>query len=149
MLYHYTDRDSASDIMRDNVLRAHPVLIRTALIGGEEIALAPAVWFTPLDTPAPTILAKLRLFGWPVDKPGMIWRFGVADDVASLDLPAWAHPHGYNPELFRWMLLTAQLVGEDWQQWRLSAADVPRVEWLAVEELQGDGWHPVTEGAAP
>jgi len=130
MLWHYTDRDSAADIRRQGVIRAQPVIVHTALFGGEEVQLAPAVWFTRADTLPPTIRAKLLVGGWPLDLPGMVWRFGVAEATAPLDLPAWAHPHGYPPALFRWMLATAHLGGEDWQDWRLSAVDVPARLWL-------------------
>jgi hypothetical protein len=139
MLYHYTDRDSAAEIVRDGVIRAEPVIVMSALIGGREIELAPAVWFTIADE-CPTVLAKMQVGGWPIDKPGMVWRICVEDTVAPLDLAAWAHPHDYDPQIFRWMLLTAQFAGEDWTAWRLCGADVPREQWVAMQSLCGGEW---------
>lgn len=140
MIYHYTDRDSAADAVREKLLKAHPVLVRTQLIGGEELSLAPAVWFTTASTPPSTMLAKLTLGGWPLDKPGMIWRFVVADEAAPEALDQWAERHGYEPEAFRWMLFTARLAGEDWQQWRVRDDGVPAEKWLAVESLANGIW---------
>jgi len=142
MLYHYTDRDSAREIIEAGALRAEPVRVRTALIGGEELLLARCVWFTRSAEVSPTVKAKLAVAGWPLDRPEMLWRFGVADGAVPLDLPAWAYPHGYDPQLFRWMLVTAHVAGERWEDWRLSDADVPRERWLAVESLGAGGWAP-------
>lgn len=143
MLYHCTDAGSAREILADGVIRARAVEVYRDHLGparGEPpVQLAPAVWFTRADS-CPTVAAKLRLAGWPLEKPGTLWRFAVADETVPLDLPAWARPHGYAPSLFRWMLLTAELAGEDYEDWRLAAGGVPREQWLAVESLQGEGW---------
>lgn len=140
LLWHYTDRDSAADAIRDKLLKAHPVIVRSALIGGEEILLDNAVWFTVAETFPPTVLAKLTLGGWPLDKPGILWRIGVADEVAPEDLPDWAFRRQYETSLFRWMLLTAHLAREDWEQWRLCDEAVEASKWLAVQSLHGDTW---------
>lgn len=139
MLWHYTDRDSAADIRGDRRIKAHPVLVRTALVGGDEVSLAGAVWFTPSDG-CPTVLAKLAFHGWPVGRPGVVWRFGVADEAVPDDLPAWAFDRGYDPGVFRWMLMTAHLAGENWEAWRLHGDDVPEREWLSVQSLNGGTW---------
>jgi hypothetical protein len=139
MIWHYTDRDSAADIRRDNLIRAHPVVIHTQILGGQPVSLAPAVWFTRADD-CPTVLAKLTYAGWPLQQPGIIWRFGVDEATVPLDLPAWALPHQYDPKLFQFMLWTAQLAGDNWQDWCLSPTDVPRTAWLAVQSLQPYGW---------
>lgn len=141
MLYHYTNRDSAADARRDGVLRAYPVIVCKDLFGRESAELAPAVWFTTeADRPSLTVLAKMQINGWPLDKPGMVWRFAVDDAVAPLTLDQWAYPHEYEPALFRWMMATAHMAGESWEDWRLSAVDVPAEQWLAVQSLHGDRW---------
>lgn len=143
MIYHYTDRDSARKILLSGVIRARPVMVYTSLFGGfiePGTKLAPAVWFTTSDSPAPTVVASMMVAGWPIDRPGMIWRFGVADRTVADDLVAWAEPRGYSPDLFSMMLRTAALAGDKWDDWRLSPVDVSRADWLAVQSLHGDRW---------
>lgn len=127
MLYHYTDRVSAAEILRDGVIKAHPVVVYPHLLGGEPIVLDKAVWLTTSPVASATVAVKLHLAGWPVDEPGAVWRLAV-DDETLPDLVDWAFARDYDPALFRWMVRTAKLVGEYWIDWRLASADVPCVE---------------------
>ena len=56
-------------------------------------------------------------------------------------LDEWAEHHGYEAGMFRWMLLTAHLANEDWEQWRLSNEDVLAEKFLVVQSLESQGWH--------
>lgn len=140
MIYHYTDRESARRIIAAGLLIARPVQVWADLIGplrgDRPTDLAPAVWFTASKSCSPTVLVRMSLDGWAA---GDLWRFGIADETAG-DLIDWAEPHQYSPALFRWMLITAQLAGEDFADWRLCPRDVPRESWVCVQSLRGESW---------
>lgn len=145
LIYHYTDRDSARAAIAARALRAAPVAVYNTLFGaftGPPRVLGAAVWFTASETPSQTVLVRLALEGVRVSDPGEIWRFAAADDTATDDLPAWAEARGHGPDLFHWMVATARIVGENYEDWRLSSVDVPRERWSAVESLHGDRWIP-------
>jgi hypothetical protein len=138
MLYHYTDRSSAALICQEGVIKAKPVYVFDALLGGQETKLAPAVWLTCCGDGCPTVEISLALHGWPLNEPLMFWRFCVDDEIGKDDLEAFAHRHGYDESLFQYMLLTSMVAGEDWRDWRLSRGDV--TSWVQVEALEKSGW---------
>lgn len=138
MLYHYTDRDTTADIKRDKVIRASDVVVYDQLVGGKPIVLAKATWFTTADK-CQTVEAKLLIAGWPLHQAGILYRFAIEDSVAPMDLPEWAYSHEYDPQLFRWMLLTAQLAGENWENWRLVDGDVPIEKISFVQSRDANG----------
>lgn len=133
MLYHYTDCVTAREIIAAGQINANPVIVYRDLLGREKIELARAVWLTTAEVPPPTVLAKLIVAGWSVDQ---VWRFVV--DVEALDLPDWAGQHDYDPGLFRWMMLTATMAGENWENWRLTNDAIAK--WASVESFQGNIW---------
>lgn len=139
MIYHYSDRDTARDIRQSGEIRTAPVRVYADVLGGGGRELAPAAWFTKAED-CPTVRAKLLSGGWPLLQPRMFWRFQFPDDAAPLELPTWACEHEYDPGLFRFMLLTAMLAGEDWSDWRLSNDPVSLDLCQAIEYREDGQW---------
>lgn len=140
MIYHYTFAELGERILKDGVIRARPVLVFLDLIGTDALELAPVVWFTKSSDPSPTVLLSGAATGFNVNSPGSVWRFTAEDSVAKKDLVDWACSHSYQTTLFRFMLLTSRLAGEDYEQWRLAEKNVPIEEWVAVERLINGQW---------
>jgi hypothetical protein len=144
VIHHYTDRDSAAAILRGGAILPHPVPVYAdfdgPMTGARPTVLDSVVWFTAASEPSQTTFVKLMLDGLSPGVPGDIWRFSVDDATAPEGLIAWAGARGYPPALFRWMILTAHLVHEDYTAWRLSSVAVARTAWRSVQSLHGRDW---------
>ncbi|HKI36060.1 MAG TPA: hypothetical protein VKA46_29660 [Gemmataceae bacterium] len=138
MIYHYTV--AGLGVRRLGLLQALPLLVYRDLLCRESVPLGPVVWFTTSPVLDRAVACKAMLDGITPDQPGAFWRFAVAESAAPLSLPEWAQRRGHPPELFRWMLLTAQLAGSDYRDWRLAEGDVPARLWQAVEVWDGRDW---------
>ena len=142
-IYHYTTRDAAAAIVRDGVIRPHPLAVFASFEGpvtGERPSiLRPVAWFTTSAAPSWTVTVKMRLDSRGIH-PGDIWRFVVDDEIVPLGIAEWAALNEYPATLFLWMLYSAALTGDCWEDWRLTSDVVSRSHWLAVESLHDGEW---------
>ena len=106
-IYHYTTRDAAAAIVRDGVIRPHPLAVFASFEGpvtGERPSiLRPVAWFTTSAAPSWTVTVKRRLDSRGIH-PGDIWRFVVDDEIVPLGIAEWAALNEYPATLFLWML---------------------------------------------
>lgn len=132
MLYHYTDRITADGIVQAGVIRAASATLHLDMWGKDKgRETPPIVWLTASETPDPTVLAKLRVAGWPLAK-GDVRRFVFSDDYPCLTFNAWVNRTGIPPEWFRWMKATARLAKSNVADWRVVEGDASG--WLRVED---------------
>jgi hypothetical protein len=136
MLYHYTDRASAADICRERVIRAAPLRLHRDLLARDiGMETVPLVWLTTNPVLEGTVAAKMLSAGWPSRLTGDLWRFTVAETVATQSLPEFVQAQGMDPSWWQWTVRTAALAFSDYSMWRVSLADIAQRDWKAVEAL--------------
>jgi len=139
MLYHYTDRLSAIDIRREGAIRATPLALHRDMFARDEgLRTDPLIWLTTSGSPDGTVLAKMRLGGWPTTMAGNLFRFVVGADYPAKTLDEYFESTGVDPGWWKWAIATGELAGSRSEDWRLCLADIPVADWLAVEVLQDD-----------
>lgn len=139
MIYHYTDRLSAADIRRDGFIRAYPLTLHRDMFArdaGKDTV--PLVWFTMSGSPDATVLAKLKLGGWPMPPFGDLYRFVLPADYPAAErwIAGECDPVlGCEPIWWQWTLGTAEMAGSRRDDWRLVLWDVPLSDVIAIEVL--------------
>lgn len=95
----------------------------------------PLVWLTINPIMDLTVISKMMAGGWPQSLVGDLWRFVVADDHPCQSLGEYVDSIGMDPDWWDWTVRTGDMAGSNYTTWRLCAADIPAVDWLAVESL--------------
>jgi len=145
MIYHYTTRLIGMRIRRAGFIKALPMLLYLDLMATRERQLSPVVWFTVSEELDGPIRVKGMVDGITVEQPGAFWRFCFPDEIAPDNLPTWADRHGHHQDLFYYMIMTADMAGSEYPDWRLSETDVSLTHCLAIEHLVKGEWLPVSE----
>jgi len=75
MLYHYTDIESAGDIIRDGVIRATRIVLYRDMMPDPSRSreIGPLVWLTINPILDGTVLAKMRAVGWTDIMERLAW----------------------------------------------------------------------------
>ncbi len=143
-LYHYTNRLSGAEIVRDGVIRAASLTLHDDFFCRDAgHRTLPMVWLTTNGTPDGTVIAKLVASGWSLDARN-IWRIVLPDAYPCQCLDAYSESAGIKWERWRWVVSTARLASSDWRDWRIVPRDIPVTDWLRVEHMAGnDHWIPV------
>lgn len=124
MLYHYTDKTSAAEIIRDGVIRAYPTTLYLSMFGdGESIDTPPVVWLTKSATLDGTVAVKLRCAGWSAEDVRRI-AVEVSD---AMDIAEFIKQSQIKKDWFMWSLITARLAGSDARDWRIVTRDVTEI----------------------
>lgn len=140
LLFHYTSRAAAIEILRSGVLRAFPVVAQD-FRQPVTTQLAPAVWLTRRPQPSPMVLARMLLDGLAPEQDGACWRFLI--DGRKYPLPSlgsWILGNGYAPRLFVWLMTAASFVGDDFNDWHLSPEDIPLGQLAGVQSFRAGEW---------
>ena len=139
MIWHYTERLSAADVLHEGVIRAKPkTLHKDAFARDRGIDTVPVVWFTASNEPDATVLAKMKIGGWPMPPIGDLYRFALPDDYPVERIPDDEGPVlGIATEWWFWTVMTAQMAGETLADTRMILRDVPLSDVIAVEVLSG------------
>ena len=138
MLYHYTDRLSTADIVRDKIIRAMPATLHRDMLGQDAgYQTEPIVWLTTNPILDGTVFVKMLSGGWPKDMEGNLCRFCLRVNYPSLTLADFVRETGMDANLWQWAVRTGKMAGSHYTTWRLCRHDVPSTEWLAVEKLRG------------
>lgn len=146
MLYHYTDRLSAADIISDGVILARPQTLHRDMFARDKgLTTTPIVWLSTESDGDGTVAAKMIASEWPPGLIGDLCRFSVADTHPCQTLDEYILTIGMDPIWWKWVVLTGRLAGSDWNTWRLCVADIRSADWLAVDVLTRQGWRTFQE----
>jgi hypothetical protein len=141
MLYHYTDRLSAAEIIRDGSIRAQKLTlykdVRGKAGGSRGYETPPLVWLTINPIIEPTVCTKLIAGGWQKDFVNDLWRFSLPAEYAPMGLAEYSDAHCIDPSWWMWVVRSGALVGSDYTTWRLHPRRIPREDWVSVEILSG------------
>lgn len=136
MLYHYTDRHSAADILKAGCIRARSITLHKDMLGRDHgFATKPLVWLTINPIIEGTVIAKMRIGGWQSPFVGDLWRFALPKDYAPFGLGEYSDQHKIADAWWEWTVRTGALAGSDYTTWRLHSRHIPAKDWCAVEVL--------------
>lgn len=141
MLYHYTDRLSAADILRDGTIRAMPITLHRDMFAQDAgIVTPPIIWLTINPVLDMTVVVKMIGAGWPKALIGDLCRVVVRDDFpaqAFCDFVDAMDTAGIEPAWWDWTVRTGKMAGSDYTTWYVCQVDIAREDWVAVEVLDG------------
>lgn len=136
MLYHYTDRLSLSEIVRDGAIRATSMTLHVdALATDRGIDTPPIVWLTSNPIVDGVIVCKMTTGGWSTTLVGDLCRIALPDDYPCLGLAEYVAARSMEPKSWDWVVRTGAMAGSDYTTWRLCDRDIPASDWVAVERL--------------
>jgi hypothetical protein len=140
-VYHYTDIEGITGILRDGEIKAYPTILYANMLGAlgdAEIVRTtePIIWLSTNQHMEMTTMMKTTM--GKVSPIGIIYRialpYGYAGDLGLGDYTeARAIPHAE----WEWSIRTGAAVGSHYTTWRICPRDIPRADWLRVERLAG------------
>jgi hypothetical protein len=138
-IYHYTDRLSAAEILRDGRIRARPTTlykdVHGAAGGSRGYTTPPLIWLSINPLVEPTIVWKLIGAGWPKRLVNDLWRFVLPASYAPMGLAEYSDANRIDTAWWQWVVQSGAMVGSDYTTWRLYPRHIPREDWAAVEVL--------------
>lgn len=148
MLYHYTDRLTAADIIRCGLIRAQSLTLHRDMLGQDEgRCTPPLVWLSTDSVIERTVTVKLWAAGWSRHLTGDLYRFALSDDYAPLGLAEYADQVGIELDWWEWIVRTGALVGSHYTTWRCYPGDIIAADWKSIEKLSGyEGNRPIWSG---
>lgn len=136
MLYHYTDRVSAEEIVAAGLIRACPITLhRDPFARDKGLYTAPIVWLSINPILDGTVATKLLLAGWSL--VGDLYRVVLPAEYSCQSLPEYSEAAGIEPAWWEMSVATGRLAGSDYTTWRIVAHDIRSAEWLRIEKLAG------------
>lgn len=148
-LYHYTDRITGAEIVRDGVIRARSLTLHRDMLARDEgVKTEPIVWLTTVTRWDETVAKKMAAAGWPYPPVGHLWRIEVRSDLPGVhefhEYMEEAERQGIDMGWWEWVVKTGAMAGSDFHTWRIVPRDIPRGEWVRVQSLTDRGyWMPI------
>lgn len=143
LCWHYTVGLHIDSIGESQVLR----LADRYMLPGER----PAVWFSTNPIWEPTANKRHPNGSRSLTKEETedlcdgLFRIGVAIATAPHDWAEFQQLSGLKEELARGLAASAEAVGAQTQDWRVSFVPVPSSDWVSVERWDGTEWVPFGE----
>lgn len=150
MLYHYCERLTMADIMRDGVIRPSRQTLHKDMLGQDEgLIVGPLIWLSSNPMMDLTIVAKMRNAGWPDMLVGDLCRVVLPDGYGGdVGLGEYTEAEGIDPRWWEWVVRSGAMVGSHYTTWRIVTKEIPAEHWVATEVLTGvkggTAWGPLS-----
>ena len=137
-LFHYTDRPSAADIIRDRMIKAHPQTLHRDMFARDEgFVTPPIIWLTTDCQVEMTVVSKISYANPEISTMvGAVWRICLPGRYCTVNLSEYTDSRGIDPDWWNWVVSTGRMVRSDLLNWRVHSADIPAADWLKVEVLK-------------
>ena len=138
VLFHYTDRVAAEEILRQRVLRAHSTTVHGYHPRRDErVETPPLVWLTTNAYLEGSVVQKMMQNAGRQSIVNDICRFILRPDPTALTLRRYAKSVNIPLRFFSWMMAFANELGPGCKLWRCCPRDIPIEDWRGVEILTG------------
>lgn len=136
--YHYTDRLTKDDILRDGRIKASPMrLHRDFLMRDEGLVTPPLVWLTINPILEGTVVTKLMLANPTSKLFNDLWRFELPDEYAPLGLAEFGDANNIDVEWFAWIIRTGEIACSNYTTWRCLQRDIPASDFRGIQVYSG------------
>jgi hypothetical protein len=154
-LYHYTDRLTGADILKDGRIRTRKQTLYKDMHGAHSgragFETPPLLWLTTDPVMEMTVYWKMIGAKWPEGLVNDLWRFVLPPDYSPLGLAEYAKAKKIDLDWWKCVVASGHVGGSDYTTWRLHSRPIPKSDWTRVEILSGYDdqgnpiWTPLSE----